>query len=152
MSKSNNEQEIFDVISFACRDVNKVIIPNYIKYINSGAFCECNYLVYVDFEENSELQFIGENCFEKTSIKNICTPKKLEKIGKSSFYSCMNLYSFESLSEKFDFTQFLFNDTDNLSILSFPNAKRIYNIKIVSNHSSIYNQINFFVKSNAIID
>ena len=54
-SQPNNDQ-VFDVLIFAMRDVTEVKIPSYVKVIGSFAFSHCRKLESVTFEENSQLE------------------------------------------------------------------------------------------------
>lgn len=85
------KSDIFDVIHFASRNLKKARIPAYIKIIASKAFMGCENLVYIDFDENSELQKIGQFAFGFTPIKSIYIPPKVIEIEFYSFSECEKL-------------------------------------------------------------
>ncbi|KAK8898405.1 hypothetical protein M9Y10_000691 [Tritrichomonas musculus] len=151
VGKSNNEQDNFDVIKFACRDIKKVNIPNYIKRIDSFAFHECSYLNCVEFSDDSQLQSIGESCFTSTSIQRITLPKNIESSGSSTFSSNHLLHSFEALADVFSFGKDVFSNSSYLNLVSLPNAHKVYNTKEMYQYGS-ENNFSFFVCSNAAID
>ena len=99
LGKSNLENNFYDVLLFARRNVNKIKIPNFIKTISSHAFsysviekilipasitvigefafssCEC--LTNVEIEENSELQIIEKEAFCGSLIESISIPSSV---------------------------------------------------------------------------
>ena len=86
LGKSNLDSEFFDVLVFACRDINKkVTIPSYIKHICSGAFDQCKQMKQIEFEENSQLETIGRTCFSYGEFEYIKFPSKLKSIGPELF-------------------------------------------------------------------
>ncbi|KAK8889654.1 hypothetical protein M9Y10_034407 [Tritrichomonas musculus] len=151
VGKSNSEQDNFDVIMFACRDIEKVIIPNYIKHIDSFAFFECYNLKSVEFSEDSQLQSVGDSCFSSTSIQRITFPKKIESSGALTFCSNHLLFSFEALADTFSFGKEVFNKTVHLKIVSLPNAQRVHNTSEMYKYNSKID-FSFFVFPNAVID
>lgn len=91
-SQPNNDQ-VFDVLIFAMRDVKEVKIPSYVKVIGSFAFSHCRMLESVTFEENSQLEKISEESFSKSTIESIFIPKKVKTIGDCAFLECDNITS-----------------------------------------------------------
>ena len=71
--------------------LEEIVIPRNVKKISSGnsyssAFSNCENLRSVVFEQGSELTEISKYTFyECKSLKNICLPDKLRKIGKYAF-------------------------------------------------------------------
>lgn len=82
-------------IEFACRDIEKVIIPFKIRQIESFSFSKCRQIKSIQFESNSELNSINENAFYDSSISMISIPSKVTRIGDSAFSLCMNLCNVE---------------------------------------------------------
>lgn len=68
--KSNQEENIFDVVIFALRDIESVVIPSYIKKIKHYSFSECCYLEKVEFSEDSQMTSIGEGSFTDCMLKS----------------------------------------------------------------------------------
>ena len=54
-------------------------------------FNDCMSLQKVVFQQNSELEFIDEFIFAKSSIKSIIIPSSTTCIGESSFFGCSEL-------------------------------------------------------------
>lgn len=109
-------------------------------------------LSIIKFEQKSDCEYIGENCFSRTLIKNFCIPEKVISTGDFAFSNCFFLVCLEGLSETFTFSELLFKNCDSLRIVSFPNACRIHNIKNVSSFTSDPKSIMFLVNANSIID
>lgn len=95
LGKSNKEDKLYDTIIIASKDIEKVIIPSYIKYIGSSSFSNCKILDKIEFEENSELVSIGESAFFRCSITEIKIPKHVRFMGKHSFLDTQFLEKIE---------------------------------------------------------
>ncbi|KAK8842129.1 hypothetical protein M9Y10_026356 [Tritrichomonas musculus] len=91
LCKTDEKSDNFDVILFARRDIEKAIIPSNIKVISKYAFYECQNLRKVIFEDNSELEIIGEKAFALSAIESICIPSSVSEISDNAFFYCSNL-------------------------------------------------------------
>ena len=78
--KSNPNNENYDSLVFACRNIDKAIIPSFIKQIKSSAFSECKKLNEIEFSENSELYSIEENAFAFLKIRSFFIPSHVEEL------------------------------------------------------------------------
>ena len=157
---------------FACRDIVSVVVPSFIKIIDSYSFARCKQLKKIEFEENSQLQSIetaafSENNFERfvfpssirklgrrsflcchfirrldfdcdtklekigdesfcfDSFENLLFPQSVNQIGFNAFSNCPNLITVEYLGDLVSIDENSFTKSPNLSIQSFPNAKRV---------------------------
>lgn len=95
VGKSDTKTEIFDVIVFGSRDIEKVDIPSYITSIYPFSFSGCTHLKIVNFSEDSQIHSIGDFAFSFTSIKEILIPKSVEIIGESCFSECERIQRFD---------------------------------------------------------
>lgn len=93
--KSNEKNIDFDVLVFAFRNIKSAIIPSNIKKISSFAFDECDNLKTIEFEENSELDSIGEGAFSCSSLEKIMIPSHVKCIKEETFSECKHLKSIE---------------------------------------------------------
>lgn len=86
-----------DVISFAKRDIESVVLPQNIIRIAPYAFCSCVKLSKVEFANQMELQEIGDYAFFSCSLLNSfpLLPTTVYRIGDFAFGSCCTLKSFE---------------------------------------------------------
>ncbi|KAK8849967.1 hypothetical protein M9Y10_018560 [Tritrichomonas musculus] len=150
IGKSNIEQDDFDILMFACRDIKNVVVPSYIKRINSSAFFECRHLKNVEISDDSQLQSIGDCCFSYTTVRRITLPKNVVSSGSMTF-SFTSLYSFEALAETFSFGEDVFEHTI-METISLPNAHRVHNTKEINTYNTDFNTFSFFVCANAVID
>ena len=80
IGKSDPESDRFDVVVFACRDVERAVIPSYVKSIGSFSFSYSSCLETIEFSEDSELLSICEGAFSYSPIKNISIPQKVERL------------------------------------------------------------------------
>lgn len=87
--------EVYDQIVFARRDIKEVVVPSFIKYINSFAFFACEKLKTLKFPKKSELYLIGKYAFSCSSIERIRIPKCTKIIDEFAFSSCNNLKKIE---------------------------------------------------------
>lgn len=53
LGKSNLESDQYDILIMANHNIQKAIIPSFIKEITSNAFCRCSLLNKLDFDKNS---------------------------------------------------------------------------------------------------
>lgn len=88
IGKSDHEIDGFDTLLYARRDIEKAIIPSFIKRINSNAFNKCFSLKSVTFNEDSQLQSICNSAFFACPFKTISFPSHLKSIGDSIFAFC----------------------------------------------------------------
>lgn len=117
VGKSDINNDEFDVVVFACKNIRKVKIPENIKRIASYAFyfsliksisipssvthiCEwsfycCHDLCRVDIQSDSNLRVIDEGSFADTSIKSFYVPSHVIQIDESSFNYCRQLEAIE---------------------------------------------------------
>ena len=91
IGKSDENNNEFDTLLFACRDIEKISIPSNIKFISSYAFSNCTKLHTIEIPTNSNLQIIGLNAFERTQIEEIYIPPSITKICKYTFDHCQKL-------------------------------------------------------------
>lgn len=100
LPKSNNQLAYNDqilllkaenIITFASRDIQNVVIPSFIKQICSSSFYSCNQIKFLDLSKNLELNSIGPHSFCNSSIEVIIIPENVKTIGKYSFSCCKKL-------------------------------------------------------------
>ena len=60
LGKTEPNVEKFDILLYCKYDIEKVVIPSYVKYIGCYSFLLCYKLKTVDFEKDSELIYIGK--------------------------------------------------------------------------------------------
>ena len=62
------------------------MIPKTVKSIKSNAFKNCDNLTSITLQEG--LEYIGENSFSETAIREIGIPTTVKIIGKNAFSNC----------------------------------------------------------------
>lgn len=114
-----SDSDNFDSFVFACRDVEEVTIPSYIKHIEPSSFQECSMIKSFSIPENSELQSIGKKAFFDSSIERFTIPKSVEIMDKYSFSYCEKLteFIFEKGSKLLTFSENVFRGS-NLEIIT----------------------------------
>ncbi|KAK8881248.1 hypothetical protein M9Y10_003982 [Tritrichomonas musculus] len=95
ISKSSPEKEYFDTLFFSTRDIENVIIPDFIEIIAKYAFDRCKKIRNVKIPINSKLQIIECNAFSSSSIEKIILPCHLKKICRHAFAFCDKLQNVE---------------------------------------------------------
>lgn len=95
VGKSDLNQENFDVLLFARRNIEIATIPSFIRIIAPYAFNRCKLLKTATFSENSKLELIEKFAFNNSAIKSILIPSGVTKIGNSAFSYCPNLKKVE---------------------------------------------------------
>ena len=78
IGKSSIENDEYDVLVFCVRNIDmKVIIPSFIKRIESYSFCCCEKLSVIEIPEDSKLQTIGYGAFCLSSVECLTIPSNL---------------------------------------------------------------------------
>lgn len=113
----------FTNLIYVHRDAKEIIIPSFVKKINSYAICYCKNLKRIEYEPNSQLSTIEEDFLFESSITNIIFPSQTNDFCSKNFD---DLDSIEFLSNEFKGYLYFYDST---SIVSFPNCKNV-NIKI----------------------
>lgn len=91
VKKSNKYEKKCDILVFACRNLNKVVIPPYIKEIEKYAFSGCQYLKTVEFAKDGKITKIDDFAFAFSSLEFIHIPISVKYIGWRSFFGCKML-------------------------------------------------------------
>ncbi|KAK8892942.1 hypothetical protein M9Y10_030195 [Tritrichomonas musculus] len=115
-----------DHIAFCRRNVTGVQIPKNIKGIDAYAFTKCEKLESITFEEGSTLEVINDDAFEDIKgPKNLIIPSSVKFVSSYAFSCVVNLESIQFLSEEIEIESNCFYCSENLTKISFPNAKKI---------------------------
>ena len=127
LGKTDLNSNDFDVIFFARKNIEKIFIPSNIKRIEDYCFYLCLNAEEIEFEKNSQLQFIGNSAFAYNRFKTISIPQHVRKICDHAFYKCKLLQKVDFLpfSELESIGNYAFNFT---SIESFKNPKNVKSI------------------------
>ena len=125
----NNKFFNGDDFLFACRDIETACIPPNIARIENNAFFNCLKLKSISFIdcEFSVLKEICKYSFDNCrSLKSIISiPSSLKIVENFSFSNCRMLLSCEFLSDELIFYYGSFLYCNSLSLLAFPNAKKV---------------------------
>ena len=85
IGKTKKEQENFDKLIFAVRDIEEITIPSYITQIGSYCFENCTKLTKITYQDDNQIQSIGKRSFSSTSIKHIKIPSNITIIEEETF-------------------------------------------------------------------
>lgn len=86
---------VFEEVIFASRDIKSATIPSFIKRIKPFSFFECESIKTVSFTESSSLESIEKESFSYSSIEKVIIPKEVTQIGESAFSFCDKLKTVE---------------------------------------------------------
>ncbi len=76
----------------SCDNIRGVTLPACIKEIGSAAFFQCQQLLSVGFDPDTESVTVGDDIFNSCwRLMDVTLPKTMNQIGKNMFYSCMAL-------------------------------------------------------------
>lgn len=81
IGKSRTNQTSFDTLVFCSRNIESIIIPNYIKRIGPNAFDNCINLRQVKTTSDSRLQVIENNAFLNSSIEELFFSSQLKELN-----------------------------------------------------------------------
>lgn len=165
----NEELEI--VSSFEGSNIEKVTLPNNIKFISECAFQDCKKLKTVVVGKN--VSSIGKQAFAGcTSLKKVTLSKKLNKISALAFNDCKSLKkitipdnvsviqssAFEGCNAKIEKAPYLQKQKDN-SYRSFASIKDMasgevkqFTPKKITNITSQYKNISITIGKNKKLD
>ena len=119
----------------SCKNITSVTLPEGLKALKNHVFADCSGLVSVDTSKCTQLQEIGEYCFEKTQITSFdFTPfvEAFTTIGNGVFNSCTKMTSVVSY-EKLDRVTKI---GDNMFYLCpLPEIKMPKNITFIGNYA-----------------
>lgn len=94
---NNEDYFLTGVDEFAVRGnennyITKLFIPKNVKELYNHSFRDQIELQTVEFEENSDLWYLGDQCFgDCHKLESINLPQKLEKIDFAAFNNCLSL-------------------------------------------------------------
>lgn len=94
IKKSSLENDEFDILVCAVRDIVNAKIPDFIEVISSYAFQNTHKLRRVEFSPNSKLRIIERSAFEKSSFESFELPNHVISIDFNAFSGCLNLRKF----------------------------------------------------------
>ena len=121
IGKSDIKSDNYDTLVFVHRDIEKVTIPSFIKYIGPYAFQLCNNLKSIEFADDSQLEII-DTSFSNSAIESISIPASVRIISQSSFWNCNKLKNVEfkrnSNLEYIGRCAFAFSSIESISIPS----------------------------------
>ncbi len=69
-----------------CSNLTSIEIPSGVTSIGNYAFHNCSALATVTFEENSQLENIGDNAFYSSNLTSITIPSSVTSIGSYAFF------------------------------------------------------------------
>jgi hypothetical protein len=72
-------------------NANEVVIPSFVTVLCKASFALCKSLTSVVFENDSQLEQIGELAFSETGLTTICIPMSVAKIHNTAFLKCESL-------------------------------------------------------------
>lgn len=122
IGKSDANSNNFDTLIFALRNVEKVSIPTFIKYISSHSFSGCKKLKAIEFSEDSKLLRISNNAFSLSSISQIFIPKSVEELkdGWCKYTSMLTSVILSEENANFEYLDFERNMiVDRTGVLNF---------------------------------
>ncbi|KAK8853734.1 hypothetical protein M9Y10_016277 [Tritrichomonas musculus] len=95
LGKSSESSDKFDVLHFACFDIEEAVIPPQVTRIKTWSFSNHQRLKTVRFSTNSELKCIENYAFSMSSIESLSLPASVEQIGDWCFSNTRNLRKVE---------------------------------------------------------
>ena len=76
----------------SCDNIRGVTLPACIKEIGSAAFFQCQQLLSVGFDPNTQSVTVGDDIFNSCwRLSDVTLPKTMNQIGEYMFYNCMAL-------------------------------------------------------------
>ncbi|MDE5758927.1 MAG: leucine-rich repeat domain-containing protein, partial [Allobaculum sp.] len=92
-----------------CKNLKSLTIPSGVMELSRKVFSECNSLKSVDFDENSKLEKIGAEAFNKAGLKSLVLPDGFKTLGSEVFNDCTDI---ESVTFPASMTDYGFSPSD----------------------------------------
>ncbi len=107
-------------------ELTEYTIPASVEKIEEFAFCNCQNLRYVDFEENSAMRILGISAFSHClSLEGITLPETLLEIGNDAFSFCTSLKSISIPEGVIKILGYAFNQCRKLETIEFAENSRL---------------------------
>lgn len=91
IGKSANNGHEYDILLFARRDIEKAVIPSFIKKIGPRSFELCDNLKEISFSEKSQLLSIGHHSFYRSSLEKLFIPLNFIDFDDECFSSALRI-------------------------------------------------------------
>lgn len=91
VGKTDTKSDIFDIFMMSIRNIEKVIVPSYVKRISSSCFADCCSLESIEFSDDSKIESIGSHAFYRCPIRNFVIPSSVVELGESILSDCKRL-------------------------------------------------------------
>lgn len=109
---------IYEHTFYAC-GFTSLIIPSHITRIETYAFYYSHKLTDVKFEDNSQLEYLGQGAFGECDIlESVELPSSLKTIDKGAFYKCVKLNNIAIPENVKNIADRVFYDCTNLTTLT----------------------------------
>lgn len=164
IGKSFEKSDTYDVLVFAPRSIEDVVVPSFVRRIAPHAFNKCLKLKKVDFEKNSKLNAIDKSAFFNSSLEEIVIPSQVAKIGELAFSGCRKLkrvvFEDDSQLKLIKKNAFSFSSLENFVVppkvtqigeAAFSNCSRLLIIEVSQNSRIGLIDINVFKNSSVVI-
>ena len=114
------------------KDIQKIVIPDYVANIWDMAFFSCSGLTNVTIPDS--VTSIGDLVFRNcSSLTNVIIPDSVTSIGSWAFEDCINLMSVTIGNGVMNIGYRVFHDCNNLKSLIFK-GKTIDQVKLMENY------------------
>ena len=91
VGKTDTKSDIFDIFMMSIRNIEKVIVPSYIKRISSSCFADCCSLESIEFSNDSKIESIGSLAFYRCPIRSFVIPSSVVDLGEGILSDCKRL-------------------------------------------------------------
>ncbi|MCM1260843.1 MAG: leucine-rich repeat domain-containing protein, partial [Prevotella sp.] len=119
-----------------CRNLQGIIIPNSVEYIDSGAFENCIYLQSVTLSSN--INSIGNAVFKGcASLVNITIPNTVTNIDSNAFENCTSLSNITLSNNLYAIGTSAFKGCINLSSIMLPTSLQYIDDEAFRNCNSL---------------
>ena len=137
---TNRLRSISDNAFTKCTKMTSVDIPKSVDYIGKSAFSGNSSMTAVNFEDGSELAYLGDSAFSScTELKNVnvgetenILPSRLGEVGQGLFAGCTSLQKF-TINRALTYTsEKMFSNCTNLKTVQFESSSKCHHVGISS--------------------
>ncbi|KAK8837448.1 hypothetical protein M9Y10_036445 [Tritrichomonas musculus] len=110
LGKSDPNNDIYDILYFARRDIEFALIPSFVTKISNNSFMNCKKLRKIEFQRDSKLKIICDSAFINNGFESITIPRHVVEIEKFAFASSkLKRVTFQDNSELKCIQEFAFD-------------------------------------------
>lgn len=135
-SKLNIPEGVTMIADLGDTNINKIVIPENIHMIGSGAFTSCNNLEELVFPDS--ITYMGDSlAFQRNNLRKVILPSNLQSISEMTFYECSALEEINMPQSLKSIGWSAFEKCSNLTKVTIPEGVKSINMEAFTECTSL---------------